>query len=130
VSSVLSIIIASIWQQGGSHSHPPILPSSHPAISAINEAEHSGPSAVCPWLYETKTQMDVFAEEGLRTLIIAQRALTDTNDWQFDEWLRQYQNATGDADEIAAQVRSHQTFIRYTSYLYCSGTASRTKLTR
>jgi magnesium-transporting ATPase (P-type) len=55
--------------------------------------------------------MDVFAEEGLRTLIIAQRELTDSADWALDEWLLKYQHACGDADELTKQREGRPNMI-------------------
>ena len=49
-----------------------------------------------PETKKLKEQLDIFAKEGLRTLLLAKRELD--SEW-FNRWKREYENAKSDIDK-------------------------------
>jgi phospholipid-translocating P-type ATPase (flippase) len=70
--------------------------------SQITAETHGG--AENQFIYETKIEMEKFAEEGLRTLIIGQRVLSDRP--AFDAWNKQYVAACADTTQIELHNKS------------------------
>jgi phospholipid-translocating P-type ATPase (flippase) len=68
----------------------------------ITAETHGG--AIHQHIYETKVEMEKFAEEGLRTLIIGQKVLVDQNG--FAKWNEQYVAASADAAQIELHNKS------------------------
>eukprot|EP00935_MAST-01C_sp_MAST-1C-sp1_P001374 g1374.t1 len=80
-------------------------------FNGLNEMYWSSPSyggAANQYIYETKVKIDEFAEEGLRTLVIAQRVL---DEGAFREWNDKYVAACSDNDQLKLHKQNRENRI-------------------